>query len=148
LTTKSLGLDITKTVIVVGLILVILLSSSILASAASNKSATAKTQLDIYSDSSCTKKISSIDWGTLTAGGSITKTVYLKNSGTTPLTLSLAKTNWSPSTISSSISCVWNRQNTVLAPNKITSATLTLTTAANFSIRTSFSLNIVITGTA
>jgi hypothetical protein len=81
-------------------------------------------------------------------GEQVNKTVYVKNAGTTPLTLTLAKTNWNPASISSSFTCVWNREKTVLAPNQIVAATLTLTSTGNFSVPTSFSVNVVITGTA
>jgi hypothetical protein len=147
LTTKSLGLSLTKTALAISLIILILLSSGFLASAASNKDTSSKTRLDIFTDSACKHKLDSIDWGSISPGESINKTVYVKNSGTTALTLSLEKTNWYPVTISSSITCVWDREQAKLEPGKILTATLTLTTAANFSVETSFGMNVVITGT-
>ncbi len=153
MTTKSLGLRIAKTVITVGLIFFIIMSSSILVSAASNRRSTKETiaaanGLELYSDSACIKKINSISWGSFFAGESINKTVYIKNAGTTAMTLSLAQTNWSPASIKNAFTCVWNRQNEKLEPNQIIQATLTLTSAANFSAPTSFNVNVKITGTA
>lgn len=147
MTTKSLGLNLTKTVIFAGLLFTILLSSGFLASAAPNKNASSKTQLNIYSDSACRNKLDAINWGSFMVGQQVNKTVYIKNAGTTPLTLTLAKTNWNPQSISISFTCVWNQEKTVLSPNQIIAATLTLTSNGNFSVPTSFSMNVVITGT-
>ena len=43
----------------------------------------------VYSDAQTTTLLSAIDWGLVTPGEATTKTVYIKNEGNIPLTLSL-----------------------------------------------------------
>jgi hypothetical protein len=101
----------------------------------------------VYSNSACTNNCTSIDWGALSPGGSTTRTVYVKNTGTVPVTLSMATANWSPSNANSYLTVTWNRANYVLAAGSSVSATLTLTASASAGSITDFDFNIVITGT-
>ena len=52
--------------------------------------------VDVYSDSACSQNCTSISWGTLHPGDSINRTVYVKNTGTRPITLSMTTENWTP----------------------------------------------------
>jgi hypothetical protein len=101
----------------------------------------------VYTDSGCTTNCTSIDWGTLAAGGSNSRTIYVKNTGTIPVTLSMTNASWTPSNANTYLTVSWNRQNSVLAVNSSVQATLTLTASANAGNLTSFSFNIIITGT-
>jgi hypothetical protein len=100
----------------------------------------------VYSDSQCTQNLTSISWGALYPGNSTTKTIYVKNTGTIPVTLTMTTGSWVPTTASSVLTLTWNRQNTVLDPNQSISAILTLTAASNTGSVTTFSFNIIITG--
>lgn len=137
------------------LTLVVLVFFSLLASGALVTSTTVSASgvittenLGVYSDSACTQKITSINWGNIPPSTSLTKTVYIKNTGTTALTLRLTKTNWSPTTANGPVALTWNRESTVLAANQVTTATLTLSTSSSISGITTFSMNIVISGSA
>jgi len=103
--------------------------------------------LGIYSDSTCTNAITSISWGSLTPGTSTTQTVYIKNNGTFPLTLSMATSNWNPIIANGPLAITWNRAGTVLSSGQSTSAALTLNVASNVTDITTFSVQISITGT-
>lgn len=103
--------------------------------------------LGIYSDSACTNPITSISWGSLTPGTSTTQTVYIKNNGTFPLTLSMATSNWNPTIANGPLTITWNRAGTVLSSGQSTSAALTLNVASNVTDITTFSVQISITGT-
>ncbi|MFB3888047.1 MAG: hypothetical protein ACE14S_01030 [Candidatus Bathyarchaeia archaeon] len=103
--------------------------------------------IGVYSDSACTQNATSLDWGTLSPGGVTTKTVWVKNSGTANATLSMTTTNWSPAGASQYISLSWDRTGKVLAPNEVVQATLTLTVSASVTGITTFSFDVVITGT-
>jgi|YelNatPaOPRAMG01_1025707.scaffolds.fasta_scaffold05274_11 hypothetical protein len=103
--------------------------------------------LSVYWESSCTNVVSSIDWGALTPGSNNPKTIYIKNEGNVPVTLSMTTGNWNPSTASNYISLAWNRESTVLAAGSVVSAVLTLTVSSSISGITSFSFDITITGT-
>lgn len=101
----------------------------------------------VYTESGCTQNCTNIDWGTLAPGNSTTRTVYVKNTGSVPVTLSMATGNWIPSNANIYLTLAWNRPNYVLAAGSSVSATLTLTASASAGSITAFSFNIVITGT-
>jgi len=103
--------------------------------------------VNVYSDSSCTQALTSIDWGTLVPGDSVTKLVYVKNTGNTPITLSMTKTNWTPSNANGPITLAWNKESTTLTAGQYVAATLTLSVSSSISGITTFGVNIVITGT-
>jgi hypothetical protein len=103
--------------------------------------------LAVYSDSACTTSMTSISWGSISAGGTATQTVYVKNTGTGTMTLSLGASNWSPSGASSYITTSWNKDGTQLSAGQSVAATITLTVSSNITGITTFSNTIVITGT-
>ena len=107
----------------------------------------ATANLGVYSDSACTQSLSSIDWGLVSPGGSVSRNVYVKNLGSTQVTLTLSTTNWSPTTANGPVTVSWNRQNMVLGAGQVTSATLVLSVSSTASGFTSFSVDAMITGT-
>ena len=104
--------------------------------------------IGVFSDVAATSNCSSIDWGSLSAGSTVTQTVYVKNTGSTPETLSMATSDWNPSSANSSLTLTWNMEGASLPAGSVVAATLTLTVAANTGSLTSFSFNIVISGSA
>ena len=50
----------------------------------------------VYSDAACTQNLTSIDWGSVYPGGSVPKTIYVKNTGNAPITLSMTTASWNP----------------------------------------------------
>ena len=103
--------------------------------------------LAVYSDSACTQTVTSLAVGTLNPGGTATQTVYVKNTGNIPETLTMTTNNWTPSGAGSSLTLTWNRQNTVLSAGASIQATLTLTAASNTGSLTTFSCDVTLTGT-
>jgi hypothetical protein len=103
--------------------------------------------VDAYSDSACTQTLASIDWGTIPPGGFTSKTVYVKNTGDAPVTLSMSKANWTPATANGPLTVTWNREGTVLPANQVSAAALTLSASSNVGGLTTFSVDIVISGT-
>jgi hypothetical protein len=105
--------------------------------------------LGLYSDPACTTGLSSLDWGAITAGNNITKTIYVKNTGTgTSLILSLSTSNWNPTTANGPITISWDNEDTRLSPGQSIEAVITLTSASNIVDITNFSVQIMISGTA
>ena len=102
--------------------------------------------IGVYSDSACTTSLTSINWGSITAGGTVTQTVYVKNTGTGSMTLSLTVNNWNPATASTYISVSWNQVGTQLSAGQSVAATLTLTVSSSITGITSFSNTITISG--
>jgi hypothetical protein len=103
--------------------------------------------LGVYSDSACTQTVTSLNVGTLNPGGTANQTVYVKNTGNVPETLTMTTNNWTPANAPTYLTLTWNRQNTVLNADASTQATLTLTVASNSGSLTTFSCDVTLTGT-
>jgi hypothetical protein len=103
--------------------------------------------LGVYSDSACTQAATALNVGALNPGNSANQTVYIKNTGNVPETLTMAANNWSPANATSSLTLTWNQQNTILPAGQSIQATLTLTAASNTGTLTTFSCSVTITGT-
>jgi hypothetical protein len=109
-------------------------------------SAVSAVGVTIYSDAGLTTPLSSITWGSINPGGQTTTTVYVKNTGNIPETLSMAASGWNPANSNTYLTCTWNPASSTIAAGASTSATITLTASGGAAI-TAFSFNIVITGT-
>lgn len=139
----------TTTSLALTLFVILLASGAIVTTATVSSSRVISTaNLGIYSDSACTQRITSINWGNILPSSSVTRTVYIKNTGNTALTLRMATTSWSPTAANGPITLSWNRENTVLNANQVTTATLTLRAQSSISGITTFSMSIVISGNA
>jgi hypothetical protein len=103
--------------------------------------------LGVYSDMYCTVPLQSLDWGALSAGVTVTRTVYVKNTqGTSSLTLGMTASNWTPTSANGPLTVTWNKQGTTLAPGQATAATIALTVSPSISGITSFNVQIAISG--
>jgi hypothetical protein len=103
--------------------------------------------IGVYSDSGCTTVLTSISWGALSPGATTTRTIYLKNNGTIPVTLTMATGNWNPASASNYITLAWDKQNYVLPAGSTVQAVLTLTVFSSISGITNYGFDITITGT-
>jgi hypothetical protein len=118
-------------------------------SLSTNGSITVTPNLGLYSDIGCTTTLSSIDWGTITPGNIQTRTVYVKNTGTgTSLTLSISTNSWTPSTANGPITISWDKEGTRIAPGYAIAAVITLTSLSSIVDVTTFSVQILISGSA
>ena len=103
--------------------------------------------LGVYSDNACTQTATALNVGTLNPGTTTNQTVYIKNTGNVPETLTMTTNKWNPTNASSSLTLTWNRQNTVLNADQSIQATLTLTAASSTGSLTTFSCDVTLTGT-
>jgi len=85
-----------------------------------------KIEINVYSDASCTKKISNYNWGEIVAGSGKSVAIYVKNDGSIDVTLSLATENWTPENISGDMTLLWNYSGKPLTPNESVRIVLTL----------------------
>ena len=99
----------------------------------------------IYQYSNCTSPVTSFNWGILDPGASINKTVYIRNEGNAPATLSKTQSNWSPSNASSYITLNWNYAGQSLSVNQVIQVRFTLVVSSSISGITNFSFDIIIT---
>ncbi len=104
--------------------------------------------LDIYTDATATVSCTSIEWGVLNPGDSVSKTIYLKNTGNTAEMLNMTVSEWTPEVAGDILSLTWNKEGQILDAGTVMAATLTLHVPENPGSLTSFSLNIVISGEA
>ena len=103
--------------------------------------------VDAYTDSACTIPCTALNVGTVSPGSTVTQTIYIKNSGTVPVILTMNATGWSPSNAGSYLTVSWNRQSYVLNAGISVGAALTLTVASNTGTLAGFSCTVTITGT-
>ena len=132
----------------VGLILTVTTAGLLSVSQSVSSSGTVTTvNVGVYSDSACTIPLTSINWGSISPGSSVTSTVYVKNTGNSQITLSMTKNSWTPTSADGPISVTWNRESTTLGVGLYTAAVLTLSVSSGISGISTFSVNIVVTGT-
>lgn len=141
---KNIALMFAVAFIAIGLLLTLNLSTY--EATARKSKITVSAKLEVYSDQACTQTLTSIDWGTVSIGDSVTKTLYIKNQGRHPLTLSLTTTNWNPNSAQGLLVVNWNREGATLAAGRTASAALTLSASPNASDFTTFGVNVVIFG--
>jgi hypothetical protein len=103
--------------------------------------------IGVYLDNSCTQNATFINWGVLRPGDNTTGTVYVKNNGTVPVTLTMTTESWQPTQASALMTLTWNLENTVLNATQSTEAVLTLSVSPDTGNLGDFGFNIIITGT-
>ncbi len=113
----------------------------------SNGNIQTSVNIGVYSNSAATIVLSSLSWGTVTPGTTTNQTIYIKNTGNAAETLNMTTSGWSPSYASSYLTLSWNQEGSAIASGSIVSATITLSAASSTGNLTSFSFNIIITGT-
>jgi hypothetical protein len=114
----------------------------------SNGSVVIAVDVALFSDADCTQSVTSLAWGNRAPGSTNTRTIYIKNTGNVPETLTMATSAWNPANATSVLTFSWNLgSSTVLNASASIPAILTLTVAANPGSLTNFSFNITITGT-
>lgn len=102
----------------------------------------------VYTNYQCTTQLTSIPWGTLEPGESQNVQCYIKNEGTSPVTLSMYTSNWSPSSADNYLEFSWNYAGQSINPGSAIPVTLTLTVSANIEGITTFGFDITIVGTS
>jgi hypothetical protein len=100
----------------------------------------------VYWDSGCSQAVSSIDWGLADPGSVKNVTVYVKNEGNAPTTLSLQTINWNPAEAADYISLSWDYGGQAIGDNQVVAVTLSLSISSNIQGITTFSFDIVIVG--
>jgi hypothetical protein len=142
-----------KTVLMAALVVAVtLMMASVLALLQSSRTISSHgtirgVNVGVYSDIGCTQQLSSLDWGTIDNGSQTVKTLYVRNEGTSNMTLNISNNTWVPVDATSYLTLTWNRDSYVLANGTSVSADLTLAVSPSFTNGTDFSFNIVIVGT-
>lgn len=103
--------------------------------------------LRVYSNSACTNPREAITWGTVAAGSNTSQTIYIKNTGTGTMTLSLYTSNWTPIEANTYLTIGWDREEYKLSAGQTVAATLTLTADPSITGPFTFSCTITVSGT-
>jgi hypothetical protein len=104
------------------------------------------TGIGIYSDPQGNTQLSSVSWGTLQPGESQNAICYIRNEGSTPITLSLEASNWSPGSASNYFALSWNYNNQPINADQVVPITLTLSVASNIDGISTFGFDITVVG--
>ena len=102
--------------------------------------------VEVYWDSDCTDEVSLIDWGIMEPRTTENVTVYIMNTGNSDVMLSTDTINWSPSSASNYITLSWDYEGQSIGSSQVIQTTLMLSISPNIQGITSFSFDIVITG--
>jgi hypothetical protein len=101
-------------------------------------------QLGVYADSSCTQRLTAIDWGDLAAGEQKTSVVFLRNLGNVSFVLQLNVMNWTPTYLSDHVMVSWDYQEQVLAADDILRVVFTIVVSPDLENVGSFSYDLVL----
>jgi hypothetical protein len=102
--------------------------------------------VEVYWDVECTQVVTSIDWGNPEPGDSLNRTIYVKNTGSAPMTLSMSCSGWSPVEAENYLTLTWDKEGAQVDAGVVVQAVLTLSVSESVSGFTDFSFNIVIEG--
>ena len=102
--------------------------------------------VEVYWDQGGTQIVDNVDWGFAEPGDTVSKTIYIKNSGNAPLTLGLSYSDWIPIEAGGFIMLAWDQEGTTINAGEFQQAALTLSISDDINGVTDFSFNIVIEG--
>lgn len=105
-------------------------------------------EIDVYADAGCTQVLSSVEWGSVQPGGSVKRVIFIKNSGDAGVDLTLSTDNWSPAGAADKMQLFWDYGGGTLAAGVVVEVKLTLSVSSSISGVSSFSFDVVITGSA
>jgi hypothetical protein len=95
----------------VGIVITVAVIAALSASVSIPLNGTINTvNVEAYSDIDCTQPVTTLSMGALNPGGTATQMIYIKNSGSVPVTLTMAASGWSPASASSYLTLSWNLQ--------------------------------------
>ena len=103
--------------------------------------------VEVYWDLACTQVVNSVDWGIPEPGDVVSRTVYVKNTGSAQMTLALFDSGWNPAEAANYITLSWDREGALIDAGGVVEAVLTLTVSGSITGITDFSFNIGIEGT-
>jgi hypothetical protein len=113
----------------------------------SNTGVIASANLQIYWENQCVNAVTSVNWGYIEIGKDTNVTVFVKNTGTVPLTLSLMTSNWNPMDLGTYCTLAWDYSGDKIETNSVMPVILILKVSPDTQEVTNFQFQITITGT-
>jgi hypothetical protein len=102
--------------------------------------------IGVYWDEDSTSRVNAIDWGLLEPGAQTSVTVYIRNEGNIPLTLSISASNWNPPTASNYLTLTWSYTGQTINAGTTVKVTLTLTISESITGINDFNFDITAVG--
>ena len=102
--------------------------------------------VEVYWDFEGTQTVDAFDWGLPGPGDTVNRTMYVKNSGNTPMNLSLTTANWTPAEAQSYLFPSWNAEGLSIDADEMVMVTLILEVSEAVTGITDFSFTITIEG--
>jgi hypothetical protein len=102
--------------------------------------------VEVYWDYECIQNATVIDWDILEPGDMVNKTVYIKNSGSSDLILSMSSTDWIPVEAENIFLFTWDMEGATVEAYGVVQAVLMLEVSESITEDTDFSFRVVIEG--
>jgi len=103
--------------------------------------------VDIFSDALGTIPIYSLEWGNMSPSGTYTKTLYIKNKGSTDVKLNMLVGSWNPVATGTYLAITWDKENTNMTAGQLLPFVMTVKVAPNISGITTWGCTITYQGT-
>ena len=103
--------------------------------------------VEVYWDAGCTQNVTVNDWGAPEPGEVIYKTMYVKNSGNSQLTLHMTVSGWTPAAVENYLTLSWDREGATVDAGEVVQVVLSLDVSGAITGISAFSFNMVIEGT-
>lgn len=100
-----------------------------------------------YVDSDCTQIATDLSYGQLRPGDVGTKTIYLKNIGNIPMTVSCTFDTWVPSNANQYLTPYWDAEGVLIQPGQVRIVIYSLTVSPSITGITTYSYRGTITAT-
>jgi hypothetical protein len=100
----------------------------------------------VYWNNNLTNSVTEINWGLLEPGDKKSFTIYIKNEGNAPLTLSMSTSNWNPPSVANYLTLTWSYTGQAINAGVTVQLTLTLTVSESVSGINSFNFDIIVVG--
>jgi len=103
--------------------------------------------IGLFQDAEASLPLTEVGWGVLYPGSTMGRTVYVRNMGDAPLTLSFNVLDWNPSQAPLFISVSWSEEGKRLEKGEVRPTELILTVSPDIKDIREFSMNLVFEGT-
>ena len=102
--------------------------------------------VEVYWDFDCTQVADVIDWGVPGPGDTVNRNMFVKNSGNSPMNLSLTIASWTPAEAESYLFPSWDGEGVSVASGEVVEVILTLEISEDVTGITDFSFTVIIEG--
>jgi hypothetical protein len=107
-----------------------------------------KIDLDVYSEIECINKKTEIEWGSINAGSSASRTIYIKNTGSVEVVLSFMTDKWNPEETSRYLTLSWDYDGSPVKIGKVVRIKLTLAVDSSINGVDRFNFDVIFIATS